>query len=84
MYSNLLDMHHDGGLERSHDRRFYYKHLMDANEDITDCKEWCIEHLDIGSWTWGWDMGKDPLDQGYHVFTFRREEDALLFALTWQ
>lgn len=84
MYADLVNLHYDGGLEKCHERRFGYLRSVDAEEDTTEHIEWCIENLDMDSWTWGWNMGNDLFDQGFHVFTFRMEEDAMLFSLTWQ
>lgn len=84
MYQDLVNLHYDGGLEFDHQHRFPHVRKVAGDTDMTQHIEWCLENLDMDTWTWGWEMAQDLFDQGWHVFTFSKERDSVLFAMTWQ
>lgn len=85
MYQDLVDMHNDQDDPGS---RFQHLSILVATLDnhmrsnLDTALEWCLDHLSLGSWTWGAEQLNEFGDVSL-VFSFASADDAALFRLTW-
>lgn len=77
MYQELIDLH------RVHQEGHYpHRVTFTSFDDDDDMLEWCLEHLEMESWSHGWYLQGDYQDE-HRVYSFREPEACALFSLTW-
>lgn len=79
--------HYDRALKDEDARLRRHPNLMtiplDQRNDISAMTDWLEQNINDGCWTWGWQTNGDKLDVSIGVFSFKRQEDAVLFFMTF-